>query len=290
MNYQYSVGNRVLWLDPETQQEVKGTITRLWKTKAEITDRYLEKHKVELEDLELVPIVPKSPPPPTSPSPHLSTDGDRSEFRGQDEAEPQSERTLNDGGCTHSPYLLWRDDHFAMYCWRCHKESVPPVSVLKEKMDSLLSVQLEVGEKMRERGDSERDIAEASFMYEEQIDWIRDRFKGLGDIRGQNEPETLSERTLNEKRSPVSPKKVQAIADNSLPDPWLDQEPKAIKAPKGILPQEKEELEKIAKQRGLHYEWKMIGKHGPYIYVRWRENGQHKSTTLKNYLKSVKTR
>jgi len=277
MNYSYSVGNRVLWLNPETQQEVKGTITRLWKTKAEITDRNLEKHKVELSDLELVPIKPNRPLPPTPhPLPPIEA-GDRSEFRGQSETETQSERTLNDTDCKHALYLLWRDDHFANYCWRCHKESVPPVSELKIKMDSLLHTQMSVEEKMRERGDSDRDIAEASFMYEEQIDWIREQFRKLGDIdlaEKSKEPELC---TLNEKRSPEPVTSEQ---------PSVTSSPVAVKKAGKLTREEQEEIaEEIAKTRGVHYEWKMIKEHGAYLYVRWWEDGKHKSTTLNSYLK-----
>lgn len=57
--------------------------------------------------------------------------------------------------------------------------------------------------------------------------------------------------------------------------------PKKQKSPK----QNPEELEEICKQRGLHYEWKKIKERGPYLYVRWWEDGVHKSSTLNSYLK-----
>ena len=62
MTYALSPGNRVIW--NVDYKEVKAQITRVWKNKAEIVTDSLEKIKVPLDELELVPVVEKPKPSP----------------------------------------------------------------------------------------------------------------------------------------------------------------------------------------------------------------------------------
>lgn len=54
--YQLSPGNRVIWLDPAINQEVKATIARIYSKKAKITLPSFETITVCLDELSLEPL------------------------------------------------------------------------------------------------------------------------------------------------------------------------------------------------------------------------------------------